>query len=290
MSTAITALQRNGAQLSELEELILQEAAGDGAAYDPIPTKLTIAPGGINQYVTSDGETLKSFTAIVAISQKARAYWSEKGTGQPPLCSSSDGARGVFSGAPTTEQLRAALTAKEPHWALKLMDAGAPLPDLYECIACPLSRWGSVHQGGASGKSQACKTLRRLVLLVDGWTQPALLTLPPTSVKGWDAYCSSLSRQRSAYFAVRTKFELKSDKSVNGDPYSMALVTMAEKLTDKAEIQAVISIRREFEALVRSMPIQSTEYDVTDENGEYVDAAGGFGGRGAGEDDEDAPF
>lgn len=290
MSTALTALQRNEMQLSELESLILQEAAQDGAAYDPIPTKLTIAPGGINQYVTSDGETLKTFTAIVAISQKARAYWSEKGTGQPPLCSSGDGARGVFNTAPTPEQLRAALTAKEPHLALKLMDAGAPLPDFYACIACPLSRWGSVHQGGASGKSQACKTLRRLVLLVDGWTQPALLTLPPTSTKGWDAYCSALSRQRSAYFAVRTKFDLMSGKSGGGDPYSMALFGVADKLTDKDEIQAVIAIRREFEALVRSMPIESAEYDVVDENGAYVDAGANGAGRRAAGDDELPPF
>lgn len=283
MSTALAVLQKGNLQLTDLEELILAEAAADGAAYDPIPTKLTIAPGGINQFVTSDGETLKTFTAIIALSQKARAYWPDKGTGMPPLCASYDGARGVLNTVPTLEQLRAAATAREPHPALRLLDAGQALPPAYDCATCPLNQWGSVHQGGGVGKGKACKTLRRLVPLVDGWAQPALLTLPPTSVKGFDTYCSSLGRQKSAYFAVRTKFELTGDRSANGDPFSIAAFTMVERLAAAAEVQAVIAIRREFETLVRTLPIEGSEYDVVDESGGYVD--GGTAGMQA----DDAP-
>lgn len=268
MSNALTILQKKELQLSELERMILEESAQDIASYDPIPTKITIAPGGINVYSTSDGDTMKSLHAIIAVSQKARAYWPEKGTGSPPMCASQDGSHGVVAPEITDAQYRAAITAREPHPIIKLMDADKPIPVHFDCAACPMAQWGSVHQGGATGKGQACKALRRLVVLIDGWAQPALLTLPPTSLRNFDLYASSLSRQKSAYFAVRTKFTLESQKSNNGEPYSIAALAVESPLKDKDEIMAVIEIRRQFSELVRGMPIDGNEYEVVDSNGD----------------------
>lgn len=275
MTTALAKLQSTAIELSEMEQMILAEAAQDTAAYDPIPTRLKIGPGGINQFVTSDGETIKELRAIVAISQKARAYWPDKGTGQPPLCASPDGSHGFFNPSATDAQIKAAMSSKTPHPAiLALSKKGAELPPAdhaFDCATCPLSQWGSVHQGGATGKGQACKSLRRLVVLVDGWTQPALLTLPPTSTKPWDTYASVLARNKSAYFAQRTVFTLAAQKSANNDAYSMVEVEVAGPLTQE-EVAAVIAIRREFESLVRNMPIDGSEYEVVDDNGNVVDA------------------
>lgn len=270
MTNALATLQKGAIKLSEMEELILAEAAQDSAAYDPIPTRIKIGPGGINQFVTSDGETLKELHAIVAISQKARAYWPDKGTGAPPLCASPNGSDGMFNPAASDAQIKAAMSAKAPHAAIvALSKKGASLPpadQLFDCATCPLAQWGSVHQGGATGKGQACKTLRRLVVLVDGWTQPALLTLPPTSVKVWDTYCSVLARNKSAYFAHRTLLTLSGQKSANNDAYSIVEVE-SDGLLSKEGVTAVIAIRREFEALVRNMPIDGSEYEVVDDNG-----------------------
>ena len=72
MTTAITKLQNN-VQLTELELMIMEEAEAEENAFDMIPTRLTIAPGGINQFSTTDGETMKEVMAIVAVSQKAQA-------------------------------------------------------------------------------------------------------------------------------------------------------------------------------------------------------------------------
>lgn len=262
-SNALAVLSKGAIALTDIEQAIMAEAADDSGAYDFISTRITISPGGTNIFTTTDGEALKSFTAIIVISQKARAYWPAKGTGQPPMCSSPDGVNGFVSGDPTQTQFAEAAKARTPHPAVPLLGRGEALPPSFACASCPLSQFGSAHQGGVMGKSQACKSLRRLVVWVDGWTQPAILTLPPTSLKSFDTYASGLARQRSAYFAVRTKIALEAQKSGAGDPYSVASFTMVSKIEDAGELAAVFDVRRQFEALVRSMPIDAAEYDTS---------------------------
>jgi hypothetical protein len=256
-------LQKNQVQLSDLERMIQEEAATDTSAFDPVPTKLTIAPGGINVFATSDGETMKTLPCIIVIAQKAKAYWPEKGSGNPPLCSSRDGSNGVFNAEADAQQMQAALTSRTPHPAILLLDAGKPLPDSFPCSSCALAQWGSAHQGGVIGKARACKSLNRMVLIVDGFTQPALLTLPPTSLRNFDAYASGLAQHASAYFAVRTKIALESKKSEAGDPYSVATFSKDSALTDQEQLRAVIALRTQFKALVAGMEIISDDYDTT---------------------------
>lgn len=262
MNNPIVALQQGDIELSDVEEMVMEEAARDETAFDPIPTKITIAPGGIGVFSTSDGETLKTITGIIAISQKARAYWPDKGTGSPPLCSSRDGLFGTLAVEHTNEQLRAAANAKMPHTALPLIDAGEDVPARFECLSCPMARWGSAHQSGNASKAQACKSLRRLVVILDGWTQPALFTLPPTSLRNFDTYASGLARRRSAYFAVRTEVSLEKQTSGGGEPYSIATFKVAEELADKHKLAAVIALRNEYKELVAQMDISPDEYDV----------------------------
>lgn len=265
-TNALALLQPGKIELSELDRLIMEEAATDDTAFDPIPTRIKISPGGINVFSTTDNDTLKTFNAIAVISQKARAYWPDKGTGQPPMCASPDGSHGIVAPEVTDAQYRAAITARDPHPVVRLLDADKPIPPHFDCVTCPMAQWGSVHQGGSSGKSQACKTLRRLVVLVEGWTQPALLTLPPTSITIWDTYCSSLARQKGAYFAVWTGFALEAKKSGNGDPYSVIALSTKSKITEAEQIRAVTAIRAEYKALVAAMPIDGNEYEVVDSN------------------------
>jgi len=258
MTTAITKLQ-TGVQLTELELMIMEEAEAEENAFDMIPTRLTIAPGGINQFSTTDGETMKEVMAIVAVSQKARAYWPGTGSDQAPLCTSADGVHGNFAIAPTKTQLTDAVNHRAVHPAIRLYDEQKPFPDFFDCASCPLGQWDSADKG----RGQACKSMRRLVIFVDGWVAPALLTLPPTSVKVWDIYCSALKNKRSSYFAVRTKLTLEKAKSAGGDPYSILSVSMAGALT-LAETQAVMELRRQFAEYVRELPIDASDYVTVD--------------------------
>jgi hypothetical protein len=196
-------------ELSDLELMIMGEMEQEANSFDLIPTKIKIGSGGINQFVTSTDETMKEFTGIVAVSQKARAYWPpSENRDMLPLCVSADGVTGNFNQAPSDEQMFAAIKQRSVHPGVKAIDNGQDPAPTYACATCPLAQWGSSDKG----KGQACKSMRRLVVLVEGWTAPALLSLPPTSVKVWDGYASALQNKRSAYFAVRTAFALEKQK------------------------------------------------------------------------------
>jgi len=85
MSNALATLSNNKIQMSEVDRLLMAEAQQEAAAFDFVPPRLKIAPGSTNVFQTDDGDVLKNFTGIILISQKARAYWPSKGSGQAPL-------------------------------------------------------------------------------------------------------------------------------------------------------------------------------------------------------------
>lgn len=264
MSHALLTLTQGKQALTEAEIMILAEMADDNAAYDMQPARVKIAPGGSGQFLMNE-ESAKNFTAIVAISQKIRGYWPGSGTGSPPLCSSPDGAHGYFADRPDQRQIEDAMKAKRPHPGVQLFIAqDAVWPDSYSCIVCDLAQWGSEYQRrGGAGKGQACKSMRRLLLLIDGWALPALMSLPPTSIRVWDAYCSSLAARRGAYFAVRTLFELDTAQSLSGDKYNVVRVSVAGRVSD-ADLPAVSEIRRQYRELVGGLPVQSDEYEIVE--------------------------
>jgi len=266
MTTAITKLQTD-VQLTELELMIMEEAEQEENAFDLIPTRIKILPGGLNQFGTTDGEVMTEIMAIVAVSQKSRAYWPGKDSDNAaPLCTSADGVHGNFAISPTKGQLTDAINHRAVHPAVRLYDEQQPFPDFFDCATCPLGQWDSAD----TGRGQACKTLRRLVIFVGGWVAPALLTLPPTSVKVWDIYCSALRNKRSSYFAVRTKLTLEKAKSAGGDRYSILSVQMAGALTEP-EVQTVMELRRQFAEYVRELPIDSSDYVTVDGVTQTVD-------------------
>lgn len=255
-----------GQKLTELELMIMEEVGSEDSSFDLIPTKVKIGSGGINQFVTSADETFKEFAGVVAVSQKARAYWpASDNKDMPPLCTSADGVRGNFQVDPTDDQMFVGTKQKVVHPGVKAIDEGKQPQATYACATCPLAQWNSSEKG----KGQACKSMRRLVVLIDGWTAPALLTLPPTSVKVWDTYASALQNKKSAYFAVKTAFSLEKMKSAGGDTYSVVKATAAGAL-DKAQLEAVLQIRKEYSDFVRNMAVDNDEYDaapVGDVNG-----------------------
>ncbi len=250
-------------QLSEAEELILREMQEDTNAFDLQPPRVKIAPGGIGQFLLGD-ETAKSFVAVVALSQKVRGYWPEAGVGTAPLCSSPDGVTGYFNIHADETQNSAGIQASRPHPALVQMLEGNQPNVEWECALCPMNQWGSEHQRG-EGRGKACKEMRRLLLLIDGWTIPALMSLPPTSIRSWDSYCSALAAKRSAYFVVRTKFELDTAKAAGGETYNVVKVSLAGSIEDMDQLRTVAEIRRQYREMVRGMPVEAADYDTTDD-------------------------
>lgn len=257
MSNALSIISNNGTALTPLQSAVLAELEADnGGAYDYVPTRIKFPSGGMMAFSVDDSDTLKPpVRAIIAVSQKARAFWPAKDTaGQPPLCSSPDGLAGIFD--PGSEQVKAALGMSLRHPALGTLDAQAAIGP-WECAACPMAQWGSV---GGGGRGQACKSLRRLVVLVEGWTMPAIMTLPPTSVKAFDTYASACARTRGgAYFTAWTRIELAQETNGAGIKFSMAKFSADRALTE-AELSAVIEVRHQYAELVRSLGIAADDY------------------------------
>lgn len=271
MSTALMQLTQNGTKLTEAEILIMQEMQDDDAAFDMQPSRVKIAPGGIGQFLMGD-ETAKKFTAVVALSQKIRGYWPSAGTGAPPVCSSPNGRIGFFADAPSDKQIEDAMGARVAHPGVVLVtQQDAEFPDHFDCAVCPMNQWGSEHQRkGTGGKGKACKEMRRLLLLIDGWTLPALMSLPPTSIRAWDTYCSGLAAKRSAYFAARTTFELDSAQALSGETYNIVKVSSAGPV-DAEHLPLVAELRQQYRELVGGMPVVADEYEVVHDDKESAE-------------------
>lgn len=273
---AIMKVTGAGAELSEIEAMIMAEEGEDNNSFTLQPIRAKIAPGGIGQFLLGE-DTVKKFSAVVAISQVARGYWpSKESTGAPPICASSDGIRGKFNVDADETQLHDAAAARTPHPAINIMGGGKDVPGSFDCARCPLSQWGSAEQG----RGQACKSLRRLLVLPKGWSMPVILTLPPTSNRPWDEYATNRKAAKSSYFAVETLFELDSAKSDGGQTYNFVKVSAAGPL-DAETVSAVIAVRHEYRSLVGEMAVVGDDYDTGELPPEYTPTDEG---------DEDIPF
>lgn len=245
------------AALTETQAAVAAEmrSQAERHAFEFTPTRIKMPAGGLGVFTLSDGDVLPPFTGVIAVAQMARAYWPGKDSnGLPPLCSSPDGVEGWFNPGAPENQVREALAQTTRHAAIAYLgDHDGPFP----CATCPLSGWGS-----AGGRGQACKSLRRLLVLVDGWTAPAVLTLPPTSTKVFDQFASArASRGGRAYFSCKTRFELDKRNNTQGIAYSVVKLTAAGELSDP-ELAAVMGLRAKYAELVRSMAIEAAEYEA----------------------------
>ncbi len=219
------------------------------------PPKMRMPSGGVKAFTTDDGTVIQpGWTGIIAVSQMARAYWpSKETTGLPPLCASPDSLNGWLADEADKEQVKIALRQDTRHPALVDLDDTQRGP--FTCDRCPLSGWGS-----GEGRGQACKALRRLLVIPTGWHMPAILTLPPTSVKVFDQYASARTRAPGqSYFTVLTRFDLDTRRNGAGTEYAVIKLSAAEPLDD-AQIAAVLTLRTQYAELVRSLEITAAEY------------------------------
>ncbi len=119
--------------------------------------------------------------------------------------------------------------------------------------------------------------MRSLYLLQSGELMPIVLNLPPTSLKGFNAFMNAafLTRGRAAYSAV---IEISLKRENNGNPYSVATFRKVYDFVgeDLAHIKAfAVSFRQQAHAMLeeRAKALQSQQDDGCDYEG--YDPAGG---------------
>lgn len=259
MTTSL--ILRPAADLTETQAAMLAEMDSEGdAGFDFHPIRLKFPTGGsTGMFMLSDGDALKApVEMIVVAAQRARAYWPSKKTlGKPPLCSAPDGVTARFDTA--SDQVKIALTAEVRHPALSIVDPEAAKGP-WQCNGCPLADWESVGNGG---RGQACKAMRKLLVVVKGWSMPAVLTLPPTSIKAWDTFASAYRQKGKAYFGTWLSVSLESSTNGDGTTYAVINVKPSAALTD-GEAAEVMALRAQFVDLVRSMDLTSEDYNTDD--------------------------
>lgn len=147
-----------------------------------------------------DSDTVAtSIEGVVIHSHKCNARFDETVLGEPPICSSMDGRIGT----------------------------NAETGECLGCIDCPYNEFGS----SSKGPGKACKNMIRLYVMVPGSPIPLLISLPPTSMKNWQAFrISTLAAKGLKPSEVVTEFTLTSAKNKEGKPYSIIKPRLVGKL------------------------------------------------------------
>lgn len=249
-----------GAELDAIDQDLMAEMENEDSAFDFIPSRIMFPSGTSTTFQTSDGDVIKpGFEAVICVSQKARALWESKETKRiPPLCQSNNGVVGYFDHS-DPERVKAALALSIKHPALRVLDAQSadgPFP----CNTCPFAQWGSDLRGGSG---QGCKSLRRLIVMIKGWTMPAILTVPPSSIKVLDQYLSARVQRGEPYFACWTRFDLSKETNKAGQTYAALRLSYASPLTQE-EKYGVRDLRARYVQLVREIGIDSSDYEVSE--------------------------
>lgn len=256
MTNAIAKITKAELALTETEELFAMSpfASGDMAGYNLIPTKLRVASSGAKAFVDDSDDMIKApLTGVILRATIQRGLWLIDGE-KVPFCSSVHGQMGRIrsgiaqAGDVSDKEWKAATAFRTPHPAIPLLNEKKPLPEEFTCATCPMNAWGSDPK---NGRGKACSEKRGLLILPDGWLEPAILSVPTMSLKGWDAYASALrNRFRLPYFGVRTEIDIQKVENKDGQPYGQLTFKMVEKFSDPALAKEIIAVQKQYAELL----------------------------------------
>lgn len=179
------AVRNNVSALDVIEQQLDDEASG----FNPTPVVIQILhQQGMFSFPALPPE--KRLTGVILASRMVRVFFPRMGqeedtqklleiTGNRPFCSSQDYIHGNLISVESDDELFNIVKDK--------IAEGAG-----DCFKCPLNQWESVGLLGRNGSGKACAELRRLLFWKPGMEVPAILPVPTSSIRAWDAYCSAL--------------------------------------------------------------------------------------------------
>jgi len=169
-------------------------------------------------------------------------------TGNRPFCSSENFVEGTLTDADFDsikgEQENPAIFLKE-----KIAEGAL------SCRQCPMDAWGSVkYMGFPDGRGKACNELRTLLYWAPGITIPIILSVPSSSIRAWDRYCSSLQAGNKRHNRVVTEITLTS-KSNRGNNWSVLDFDMDDDIDEETadELLAPIHTADGVKPLIRML-------------------------------------
>lgn len=179
-----------------------------------------------------DESKVEKFEGILLDQHPANAWWKEDisatGGGSMPDCFSLDGI---------------------------IPDLTQPKCQSDKCAACKQNQFGSDLK---TGKGKACKNMKRLHILMEGSLLPRRLTIPPTSIKSFETYMTSLVDRGLPYAAVVSIFGL--DKKISeGFEFAEVKITK-DRVLKKEELITVANFIRQYRDAARRQEIHADEY------------------------------
>jgi len=144
----------------------------------------------------------------------------------------------------------------------KMLEETANGTESINCKECKYAQWGSKRliseKGNAKGK--ACTNQRSLYIMMDDRATPVELTLPPTSLAGYDEYLMSLVNKTLPVQSVVTKFS-QEKKEKKGLEWAQATFEMVAEL-DGEQFTKIMELREQFSAVIAPedvVPVLSEE-------------------------------
>jgi hypothetical protein len=183
-------------------------------------------------------EAVDEITGIIVFQKQTRQFWprsiDDGGGNVPPSCSSPDGKVGFGK-----------------QWATK-DDIDPPgEPRQLDCKACPKSQFGS-----DGGRGQACKQSASLFLLMETGFLPAVVSVPPTSLRSLKHYMLGLADVGIRYDQVVTTLALEKDSNAGGTEYAVIVPRLGGRLDPDDAVKARAygaALRPQFEAVATQM-------------------------------------
>ena len=183
-----------------------------------------------------EGENKNDFVGQIVHVQPRRSYWKksyeETGGGELPDCWSID--------------------ALKPHKTSESMQAEA-------CSECPQRVWKSAQKG----EGQACRDVRWMWILLPDRPIPAILVIPPTSLRRWSEYNTTV--QQAGLFrplAVWTKFAVEEAKNSAGTAFSRVAFSI-DRIADADELKEAMRLDKQIDKISQAIGPEFSEKDTT---------------------------
>jgi len=216
--------------VAEYDELLARELEYEADGFQLTPLRFTVEHRTRN-FAGPDGQTMRTVKGVILKSQINRGYW--KPGNSKPVCTSSDGIKGVDVNGVERQ-----------------------------CAKCPKNKYGTatrIDENGqvVPGKGKACKEMRRLLVLPDGFELPIILSVPPSSLKRFDEYASSLRMRKVPLVGVETTIRLE-EASANGMSFAR-LAFEAGNAVPRERFAQLVAMRDE---ILKHVDLSSVENEA----------------------------
>lgn len=213
---------------AELAQIYAQELDVSSTGFEFRPSRIAIQRDSCT-FADALGRSMDELVGIIVFKHTTRGLW-ERGN-KIPLCSSMDGITGIDE-----DEIEK------------------------NCATCEHNQWGSgVDETGMATDGKACKEMRRVFVAQKDALLPVFISLPPTSLKPFDEYCSARLSENIPDVAVETIFRLTPQTTKRGYKNAVIQCKMGRKLHPK-EMLKYINMRSKIVAAAQRIGITDEDY------------------------------